>query len=71
MGGDILAAADAPLEAADQFEATVVWMAEAELIPGRVYDLKIGARTVAAQVTDIRHRVNVNTQESCRRAPWT
>lgn len=61
--GDVLAAADAPLEAADQFEATVVWMAEAELIPGRVYDLKIGARTVAAQVTDIRHRVNVNTQE--------
>ncbi|HEY1074028.1 adenylyl-sulfate kinase [Brevundimonas sp.] len=61
--GDVLAAADAPLEAADQFEATLVWMAEAELIPGRVYDLKIGARTVAAQITDIRHRVNVNTQE--------
>lgn len=61
--GDVLAASDAPLEAADQFEATIVWMAEAEMIPGRVYDLKIGARTVAAQITDIRHRVNVNTQE--------
>ncbi|WP_436356134.1 adenylyl-sulfate kinase [Brevundimonas sp. CEF1] len=61
--GDVLAAADAPLEAADQFEATIVWMAEAELIPGRVYDLKIGTRTVPAQITDIRHRVNVNTQE--------
>ena len=61
--GDVLAAADAPLEAADQFEATLVWMAEAEMIPGRVYDLKIGARTVAAQITDIRHRLNVNTQE--------
>ena len=61
--GDVLAAAEAPLEAADQFEATLVWMAEAEMIPGRVYDLKIGARTVAAQITDIRHRVNVNTQE--------
>jgi bifunctional enzyme CysN/CysC len=61
--GDVLAAADAPLEAADQFEATLVWMTEAEMIPGRVYDLKIGARTVAAQITDIRHRVNVNTQE--------
>lgn len=61
--GDVLAAADAPLEAADQFEATLVWMAEAEMIPGRVYDLKIGARTIAAQITDIRHRVNVNTQE--------
>ena len=61
--GDVLAAAAAPLEAADQFEATLVWMAEAEMIPGRVYDLKIGARTVPAQITDIRHRVNVNTQE--------
>ena len=61
--GDVLAAADAPLEAADQFEATLVWMTEAELIPGRIYDLKLGARTVAAQVTDIRHRINVNTQE--------
>ncbi|WP_312782840.1 adenylyl-sulfate kinase [Brevundimonas sp.] len=61
--GDVLAAAETPLEAADQFEATIVWMAEAELIPGRVYDLKIGARTVPAQITDIRHRVNVNTQE--------
>ncbi len=38
-------------------------MAETALIPGRVYDLKIGARTVPAQITDIRHRVNVNTQE--------
>ncbi|MNI28222.1 Bifunctional enzyme CysN/CysC [compost metagenome] len=61
--GDVLAAAEAPLEAADQFEATIVWMAEAEMIPGRVYDLKMGPRTIAAQVTDIRHRVNVNTQE--------
>ncbi len=61
--GDILAAGQAPLEAADQFEATLIWMAEAPLIPGRLHDLKIGARTVPAQVTDIRHRVNVNTQE--------
>ena len=33
------------------------------MVSGRVYDLKIGARTVPAQITDIRHRVNVNTQE--------
>jgi len=38
-------------------------MAEAPLIPGRLHDLKIGSRIVPAQVTDIRHRVNVNTQE--------
>jgi bifunctional enzyme CysN/CysC len=61
--GDILAAAAAPIEAADQFEVTLIWMAEAEMVSGRVYDLKIGARTVPAQITDIRHRLNVNTQE--------
>ena len=61
--GDILSTGQDPVEAADQFEATLIWMAESPLIPGRLYDLKIGARTVPAQITDIRHRVNVNTQE--------
>ena len=61
--GDILVAADRPLEAADQFEATLIWMDDNPLLPGRVYDLKIGARTVSAQITDIRHRINVNTLE--------
>lgn len=61
--GDVLCAANAPLETADQFEAAVIWMAEAPLLPGRQYDLKLGARTVAASITDIRHRVNVNTLE--------
>ena len=61
--GDVLTAAAAPLEAADQFEAVVVWMAGEAMLPGRIYWLKIGARTVPAQVTDIRHQVNVNTLE--------
>jgi len=55
--------AEAPPEVADQFEATVVWMDEETLSPGRSYLLKIGARTATAQVTAIRHRVNVNTLE--------
>ncbi|WP_427789807.1 adenylyl-sulfate kinase [Brevundimonas diminuta] len=62
--GDVLCAAADPLEAADQFEATVIWMDEAPLLPGRQYDLKLGARTVAASVTDIRHKVNVNSLEA-------
>src|SRR5690606_2367085 len=61
--GDVLCAADAPLETADQFEAAVIFMAAAPLLPGRQYDLKLGARTVAASITDIRHKVNVNTLE--------
>lgn len=48
---------------ANQFEATVVWMDDEPLPPGRTYLLKLGARTVSASVTDIKHRVNVNTLE--------
>ncbi|WP_426037323.1 sulfate adenylyltransferase subunit CysN [Brevundimonas sp. DC300-4] len=61
--GDVIAAAEAPPEVADQFEATVVWMDEETLSPGRSYLLKIGARAATAQVTAIKHRVNVNTLE--------
>lgn len=61
--GDVLAAADSPPEVADQFETTIVWMAEDELLAGRSYWLKIGSSLVAAQVTDIKHKVNVNTLE--------
>ncbi|WP_343699778.1 sulfate adenylyltransferase subunit CysN [Caulobacter sp.] len=61
--GDVIAAADAPAPVANQFEATIVWMDDEPLPPGRTYLLKLGARTVSASVTDIKHRVNVNTLE--------
>jgi len=61
--GDIIATADAPAPVANQFEATVVWMDDEPLPPGRTYLLKLGTRTVGASVTDIKHRVNVNTLE--------
>ncbi len=61
--GDMLSAADAPAEVADQFECTLVWMADEPMLPGRPYQLKIGARTVSATVTAIKHQINVNTLE--------
>jgi len=61
--GDVLAAADAPPEAADQFESTLVWMDEDPMLPGRPYLLKIGSQTVVATITDTRHRIDVNTLE--------
>ena len=60
--GDVIAAADAPTEVADQFGAHVLWLGDSPLLPGRPYWLKIGTRTVGAQVTEITHRVDVNTQ---------
>jgi len=61
--GDVIVAADAPCAVSGQFEATLVWMDEEPLPPGRAYLLKLGTRTVGASVTEIKHRVNVNTLE--------
>jgi bifunctional enzyme CysN/CysC len=61
--GDVIAAASSPAQVADQFAAHLLWMGEHALLPGRPYWLKIGARTVGASVTEIKHRVDVNTQD--------
>ena len=61
--GDVISGADSPAEVADQFEATLVWMAEEPMYPGRPYLLKIGTRTVNATITEPKYRVNVNTME--------
>ena len=61
--GDVMAAAHDPCEIADQFAAHLLWLGTQPLLPGRPYWLKIGTRTVGAQVTEIKHKVDVNTQE--------
>ncbi|WGM41117.1 sulfate adenylyltransferase subunit CysN [Caulobacter sp. NIBR1757] len=61
--GDVIAAADDPVAVADQFEATLVWMDDEPMLPGRPYLLKIGAQTVQATITEPKYRVNVNTLE--------
>ncbi|MFL6762573.1 MAG: sulfate adenylyltransferase subunit CysN [Sphingomicrobium sp.] len=59
--GDVIAAAADPPEVADQFEATLVWMDEHELIAGRGYWLKIGTQIVTASVHEPKYEINVNT----------
>ncbi len=61
--GDVIAAADDPPEVSDQFAAHLLWMDDAALLPGRPYWLQVGTRRVSATVTEIKHRVDVNTQE--------
>jgi bifunctional enzyme CysN/CysC len=61
--GDVISAADAPPELADQFAATLVWMSEQEMLPGRRYWLKIGTATTSATITTLRHKVNIDTHE--------
>ncbi len=61
--GDVLGAADAPPQVADQFEATIVWMADEPMIAGRAYWLKLGTQLVSATVQPPKYVVNVNTME--------
>jgi bifunctional enzyme CysN/CysC len=61
--GDVLAASDDPPEIADQFEATVVWMADEPLLPGRPYWLKLATQLVTATIHSPKYQVNVNTME--------
>ena len=61
--GDVIAAADAPPQVSDQFEATIVWMADDAMIPGRAYWLKLGTQMVSATVQPPKYVVNVNTME--------
>ncbi len=59
--GDLLCVAEAPAGVADQFEATVIWMADEPMLPGRTYWLKLGTKRSVATVTDLKYVVNVNS----------
>ncbi|TWO72479.1 sulfate adenylyltransferase subunit CysN [Caenimonas sedimenti] len=59
--GDVLSAAGAPVEASDQFEATIVWMSDEPGLAGRSYRIKLATQWGMASITAIKHRVDVNT----------
>jgi len=59
--GDVISMTDAPAQVADQFEATLVWMGEQAMLPGRNYLMKIGGQTVTATVMPLKHKLDVGT----------
>ncbi|MDO7843616.1 sulfate adenylyltransferase subunit CysN [Sphingomonas immobilis] len=61
--GDVISIAENPPEVADQFEATIVWMADEAMLPGRPYWLKLATQTVTATIQAPKYQVNVNTME--------
>jgi bifunctional enzyme CysN/CysC len=61
--GDVLVAAHDVPEVADQFEATLVWMADEPLLPGRPFWLKLATQFVTATIHSPKYQVNVNTME--------
>jgi bifunctional enzyme CysN/CysC len=47
----------------DKFNATIVWMAENALAPGKQYVIKLATRSVSGSIAMIHHRIDVNTLE--------
>ena len=58
--GNVIVAAEEPLDVADQFQARLLWMGDEPLAVGRPYRLKLHTCEVGATVTRIRHRVEVS-----------
>jgi bifunctional enzyme CysN/CysC len=61
--GDLICDADHPISVADAVEATVIWMGESEMLPGRPYLMKIGAMTAGIAFTTPKYRIDVNSLE--------
>jgi bifunctional enzyme CysN/CysC len=61
--GNVLARTDALPGVADQFKVTIIWMAEDPMLPGRQYLVKVGTKLAVGTVTDLKHKINVNTLE--------
>ena len=47
----------------DKFKASIVWMTEKPLTPGRQYAIKLATRSVYGSISLIHHRIDVNTLE--------
>ncbi len=62
--GDVIGSASEPSQTSDQMGVHLLWMQEDALFPGRQYYLKTGTRTVPCVVTDLKHKINVNTLET-------
>jgi bifunctional enzyme CysN/CysC len=58
--GDVLTSPKAPLTNSDQFEATIIWMDQSAGHPGRIYDLMLCSQNASANITAIKHRIDIN-----------
>ena len=61
--GYVIASADQPAEVSDQFEATILWMDDQKLMPGRPYVMKIGTNNALATISQPKHKLNINSME--------
>jgi len=61
--GDVLCAAQSPVEVSDQFEVQVLWMGDEPMLPGRAYLIKSATKTLPGTLDKLKYKTNVNTLE--------
>ena len=61
--GDMIVEARKPAEIADQLRATIIWMDQSEMLPGRAYILTAEGWSATARLAKPRYRINVNNYE--------
>lgn len=59
--GNMLVAPDSRPEVADQFAAHLVWFGEEPMMPGRSYLLRTETDQVNVMVSDLKHRIDINS----------
>lgn len=59
--GDVLTTLSDPVEAADQFEARLIWLSPQPLIPERQHGASVHTQQAAAAVTRIKYRVDIDS----------
>lgn len=63
--GDMIVHSDNLPASRDEFTASIVWMSEDPLLPGKQYDFKHSSRFITGQISAINYKVNINTLETC------
>lgn len=59
--GDMLVRPENVPKLGDNFDATIVWMSDEPLVPGKQYAIKQGTKNVAGSVSTLRYKIDVNT----------
>ena len=59
--GDMLVRPDNVPQMTDAFDATIVWMTDEPLTPGKQYWFKQGTKTAAGSISNLRYRIDVNS----------
>jgi bifunctional enzyme CysN/CysC len=49
------------IQVTDMFTATILWMDDTKLVPGRNYLVKVGTKILPGTVISIKHKIDINT----------